>query len=257
MFTSAKHFKNLWVKKVLSELILYLFRKKIFAEWRMGIMIIRELNCLTNCGLPALQESGNNMSSLQGRRGGWLMCGTAHRASLLGQRLPELYTHPLLFCSHKTCVSRVPAHFQTLVTLQSLQDGWVFSCCLGQAAFALWKSWHHPAFSPTDSPAVPSTPAERVYSGSLGNSFCTVFLSLFLPGVACSWPSLLSKSHSLFQAHPMPLHLRPFSNLWPQRADCVFLPLEASSGVCTSGGPCIVMAKGMGSNAVLSYLPAM
>ena len=150
---------------------------------------------------------------------------------------------PLLFCSHKTCVS-----LEYLLTSKRL---WLFRAFrtgeLSPAASCrrlcpMMSTGHSPAFSPTDSPAVPNTPAERVYSGSL-STFWALFLSLW----SSLFPALSFCLNPTPYSRPTPClsisdhSLRPLA---PKGRLCL-LSLEASPGVCTSEGPCIVMAKGM------------
>lgn len=224
----------------------------------MGIMIIRELNSSDKLQLPALQESGNNMSSLQGRPGGVTSCvGTAHRASLSGPTTPELYTLPLaLLFPHKICVSlEYLLISKRLWLFRAFQDRWVFSCCLRQAAFSSMKERRTPsAFSPTDSPRCPQLhSSRRVYSGSLGTF--TLFLGLFLPGVACSWPSLfLSKSHSYSRPTPYLSSQTILSNLWPQkgRLSLLWRPVLVSAVEDH-----VLWWLRMGLKCQLSHLPAV
>lgn len=109
------------------------------------------------------------------------------------------------------CLSRVPAHFQTPVTLQSLQDWWVVSSCLVQAAFALW--WAQDTVQPSLPLTLPLSPtlqpSEFIQDPSALSGLS--FWAFFCLEWPVSSPLFLSKSHSLFQAHTVPLHLRPFS----------------------------------------------
>lgn len=179
------------------------------------------------------------------------MCGGQRTGpASLGQRLLNSTLCPLLFCSHKICVSleylliskrlwlfrafrtgesspaasgRQPLLYEERRTPSSLLSYWLSRCPQHSSRASLFRIPRH-------------------FLHSLSEPF-SAWSSLFLALSFCLNPTPYSRPTPCLSVSDH--SLKPLA---PKGRLCLS-SLEASSGVCTSGGPCIVMAKGMGSNA--------
>lgn len=159
MFTSARLFKTFESKKVLSELIMYLFGKKYVLTARdgnndnEGISFIWQTVDFQNRKGPSL---GGKTSPLQGQLGGWpSVCvsslrGQVPRASLSGLMTPGVLDRPPVFCSLDTCICRECVRTSKPSWLfRALRAGHVLSSChlqplLGSTWSSLLASWFSP-----------------------------------------------------------------------------------------------------------------